>query len=143
VQIGAPMSSSLIRWTAGIAIVAGAVGVGLELANVHSVAGSVLVLLFFAVAPTAAFAGLLRTFDDGFARLIIAFTTNVVILALTAIVMLALGVWSPTGGLVAVVVITAVCLTAQVPPVRNGVVAEAAWWRSALQRQRPGPERLP
>ena len=138
------MSPSLTRWIVAIAIVAGAVGVGMELAGVHTAVGSGLVLLFFAVAPTAAIAGLLRTFDDSFARLIIAFATNVVILALTAIVMLALGVWSPKGGLVAVVAITAVCLTAQVPQVRHGVVAEAAWWHEAMQRPGPpGPEQIP
>ena len=58
---------------------------------------------------------------------------TVVILALTAIIMLAEGVWSPTGGLLAVAAITAACLVAQVPAVRRGVAAQAASGRAAAR----------
>jgi hypothetical protein len=126
------MSSRLISLVAGVAVAAGAVGIGLDLAGVDSAVRATLVLLFLAVAPTAAIAGLLRT-PDGFARLIIACTANIALLALTAIIMLAGGVWSPTGGLLAVAAITAACLVVQLPPVRRGVAARAASWRKALE----------
>jgi hypothetical protein len=87
--------------------------------------------LFLAVVPTAAIAGLLRTLD-GFARLIIACTADITILALTAIIMLAAGTWSPTGGLLAVTVITAVCWATQWPPVRRAVRARAVPWRQVM-----------
>jgi hypothetical protein len=98
--------------------VAGAAGVGLEVAGVRSLARVVLVLLFLAVAPTTAIAGLLRT-NDRFARLLIAATANVCLIALIAIIMLAEGIWSPTGGLLAVTAVTAACLLAQVPSIRR------------------------
>jgi hypothetical protein len=99
--------------------------VGPELASGDPTVRAVLVLLFLAVVPTAAIAGLLRTLD-GSARLIIACTANITILALTAMIMLAAGVWSPRGGLLAVAAITAACLVAQLPPVRRGIRARAA-----------------
>jgi uncharacterized membrane protein len=110
----------LTRAVLGLAIAAGAVGVALEFAGVRSLARVVLVLLFLAVAPTTAIAGLLRT-TDRFARVMIAATANVCLIALIAIVMLAEGLWSPTGGLAAVTVITAACLVAQVPMVRRRI----------------------
>jgi hypothetical protein len=113
----------------GVAVAAGAAGV---LAGVDSAVRTALVLVFLAVAPTVAIAGLLRTLD-GFARLVIACTATIVILALTAIIMLAGGVWSPTGGLLAVAAITAACLVAQVPAVRRGVAAQAASGRAAAR----------
>jgi hypothetical protein len=118
------MSSRLRSLILGAAVAAGAVGVGLEVAGVGSPARAVLVLLFLAVAPTTAIAGLLRTLD-GFARLIIACTASIVILALTAIVMLAGHVWSPTGGVLAVAAITAACLVAQLPLFRRRGTARA------------------
>jgi hypothetical protein len=101
--------SRLARWVLELTAVAGAVGVGLALAGVHSAARTVLVLLFLSVVPTAAIAGLLPGFD-GLARLIIAGTANVAILALTAMIMLTAGIWSPTGGLLVVAAITVICL---------------------------------
>jgi CHASE2 domain-containing sensor protein len=96
----------------------------LEAAGVRSPVRTALVLLFLALAPTAAVAGLLRGFDP-FARLIIAFTTTIVILVLTSIIMLMAGVWSPTGELLAIVGITTACLVLQLPSVgrRSGEVA--------------------
>ena len=46
-------------------------------------------------------------------------TANIVILALTAMIMVAEGVWSPTAGLLAITGIAAVCLVAQLTPVRQ------------------------
>ena len=47
----------------GVAVAAGAAGVGLELAGVDSAVRTALVLVFLAVAPPVAIAGLLRTLD--------------------------------------------------------------------------------
>ena len=134
------MSTRLTSLVLGVAAAAAAVGAGFELAGADSAAGATLVLLFLAVAPTAAIAGLLGALD-GFPRLIIACTADITVLALTAIIMLAGGFWSPTGGLVAVVVITAACLAAQLPTVRRGSAARAARWRQAAAHfaARPGP----
>jgi len=126
------MSARLASLALGAAVAAGAAGVGLELAGADSAVRAALVLLFLAVAPTVAIAGLLRTLD-GFARLIIACTANLILLALTAIIMLAEGVWSPAGGLVAVAAITAGCLVAQLPPVRRAGTARASSWRKAAR----------
>lgn len=113
---------------------AGAVGVILALAGVHSPIRTVLVLLFLAVAPTAAIAGLLGSFDP-FARLILAVVTAIAVLSIVAMILLSAGLWSPIGELIGVAVITVICLAAQVPSVRARV---AAWagprWRALLQR---------
>jgi hypothetical protein len=119
------------RWALGITGLAGAVGVALELAGVHSGARSVLVLLFLAIAPTAAIAGLLRTVDV-LARLVIACTANIAILTLTGIIMIGEGVWSPTGGLLVVSGLTAACAIVQLPPVRQRLTARTASWRMAV-----------
>jgi len=126
-----PVPARLASVVAGAAVAAGAAGLGLALAGVDSAVRAVLVLLFLAVAPTAALARLLRSLD-GFARLIIACTADITILALTAIIMLAAGTWSPTGGLLAVTVITAVCWATQWPPVRRAVRARAVPWRQVM-----------
>jgi hypothetical protein len=73
---------------------------------------TVLVLVFFAVAPTAAIAGLLRGFDI-FARLVIACVTAIAVITFIAMIMLAAGIWSPRGGLVAVVLVSGACLLAR------------------------------
>ena len=73
---------------------------------------TVLVLVFFAVAPTAAIAGLLRGFDV-FARLIIACVTAIAVISFIAMIMLAAGIWSPRGGLVAVALVSGACLLAR------------------------------
>lgn len=118
------MRVSLSTWVFGAAVAAGAAGVGLAVAGVASPLRSVLVLLFLAVAPTVAIAGLLRTLDS-FARVIIACAADVVLLGLVAMIMLAEGVWSPVHGLLAVATITALCLAAQVPTVRRRAAAIA------------------
>ena len=121
------MTPTLTRLTS-LLVGAGAVGVLLELTGIHSPVRSVLVLVFIAVAPTAAFAGLLRGFD-GFARIVIAFVTTIVVLSLIAIIMLAAGLWSPTAGLLVVVVISAGCLLAQLP----GNRARVSGWAQSLR----------
>jgi hypothetical protein len=127
--------ASLGTWVFGAAVAAGVAGVGLAAAGVASPLRSVLVLLFLAVAPTVAIAGLLRTLDS-FARVFIACAADVVLLGLVAMIMLAEGVWSPVHGLLAVAAITALCLAAQVPTVRRRAVAmaRAAWPRAAAAR---------
>lgn len=127
----------LTRVAVGVAVAAGAGGLGLQAAGVTSALRTTLVLLFLAVAPTAAVAGLLRGFDP-FARLIIAFTTTIMILALTSITMLLAGVWSPTGGLLAVVGITVACLAVRLPPVGRAFSAR----RSGVVAAEPGRQRL-
>ncbi|MGH3390171.1 MAG: hypothetical protein ACRDOO_14985 [Actinomadura sp.] len=69
----------------------------------------ILILLFLLVAPAACFAALLPRLDPA-ARVVVSGTAGIVILTLVAEVMLALSLWSPTGGLVAVAVICAVLL---------------------------------
>jgi hypothetical protein len=120
------MSSGLANGVADGAIRA-AIGLG---AGLGPAIRPALVLLFLAVVPTAAIAGLLRTLDR-FARLIIACAANITVLALIAMVMLAGGVWSPRNGLLAVVAITAMCLVAHAPPVRRGAAALVAPRRDA------------
>jgi hypothetical protein len=129
---GTTAGRSWAGWVLATAMVAGAAGVSMSLAGVHSPVRTTLVLLFLAVAPTTAIYGLLGSFDP-FARIILACTVSVVFLTLTATVMLAEGMWSPTGGLLAVAGITAVCLLAQWAPVRQRVAAKLAAWRSATR----------
>lgn len=121
---------------------AGAVGVILALAGVHSPVRTALVIVFLAVAPTAAIAGLLRSFDP-FARIILSVVTTLVLLSIVAVILLSSGLWSPIGELAAVAVITGGCLAIQVPSVRARV---AAWagprWR-ALLRHLPDIGQLP
>ena len=111
-------SNGLARWVLGIAIAAGVVGVTMRVSGVHSAFGSSLVLLFLAVAPTAAIYGLLQSFEP-FARIILAFTGNVLFLTLTATLIVVEGIWSPLGGLLIVTGITLACLVVQWPPVRR------------------------
>jgi hypothetical protein len=122
--------ASLSTWVLAAAVAAGAAGVGLAAAGVASPLRSVLVLLFLAVAPTVAIAGLLRTLDS-FARVITACAADVVLLGLVAMVMLAERVWSPVHGLLAVAAITALCLAAQVAAIRR---------RAAALARKPRPE---
>jgi hypothetical protein len=105
------------RLAAVAVLAAGAVGAVLELAKVDSPARGPLVLLFLVAAPALAVAGLLPEIH-GLARLVVAVAAAIVIDALVAIVMLATGGWSARAGLLAVAVICAACLVAQLPPVR-------------------------
>jgi hypothetical protein len=128
--IGTTAWRTLAWWVLASAIVAGVIGVCLSAAGVDSTARSALVLIFYAVVPTMAIFGLLRSFDR-FARIILACTANVVILTLIATVMLAEGVWSPVGGLLVVAGVSAACLVIQWTPVRQRVAAKVTAWRDA------------
>ena len=107
-----PKYARLTSWSVRAAVAAGAAGVVADLAGARSVLVTVLVLVFFAVAPTAAIAGLLRGFDV-FARLIIACVTAIAVITFIAMIMLAAGIWSPRGGLVAVALVSGACLLAR------------------------------
>ena len=136
------MTSKLTRSLVGAAIGAGAVGVILALAGVHSPVRTALVIVFLAVAPTAAIAGLLRSFDP-FARVILSVVTTLVLLSIVAVILLSSGLWSPIGELVAVAVITGGCLAIQVPSVRARVAAWAGPRWQALLRHLPDIGQIP
>ena len=125
----AGMTSKLTRVLVGAAMGAGAVGVILALAGVHSPVRTGLVFLFLAVAPTAAIAGLLRSFDP-FARLILAAVSTIAMLTIVAVILLSAGLWSPIGELLGVAAITVACLVLQRTAVRARV---AAWARPGWQ----------
>jgi hypothetical protein len=128
----AGLTSKLTRVLVGTALGAGAVGVILALAGVHSAVRTGLVLFFLAVGPVAAIAGLLRSFDL-FARLILAVVSTIALLSIVAVILLSAGLWSPTGELVAVGVITVGCLVARLPSVQGRIAAWAgAAWRALL-----------
>jgi hypothetical protein len=110
--------TSLFVRTAVAAGAAGAAGAILGLAGVDSPVRAALVLIFLAVTPTAAIAGLLGGLD-GFARLVLACVTTIAVLTIVAMIMLAAGLWSPMGGLLAVAVISASCLITQRPAIRT------------------------
>lgn len=107
-----PKYARLVSWSVRAAVGAGAAGVVAELAGVRSLLVTVLVLVFIAVAPTAAIAGLLRGFDV-FARLVIACVTAIAVITFIPMIMLAAGIWSPRGGLVAVALVSGACLLAR------------------------------
>jgi len=77
-------------------------------------------------------AGLLHGFDR-FARLIIAFATTIAILALTAIIMLMAGAWSPVGGMLVVAGITASCVAVQLRPFRRRASARQPYLTESIQ----------
>jgi len=104
-----PKYARLASWPVRAAVVAGAAGVVADLAGARSLLVTVLVLVFIAVAPAAAIAGLLRGFDL-FARLVIAYVTAIAVITFIAMIMLAAGIWSPRGGLVAVALVSGACL---------------------------------
>jgi hypothetical protein len=116
---------------------AGAGVVILALAGVHSPVRTGLVLVFLAVAPTGAIAGLLGSFDP-FARLILAVVSTIVVLSIVAVILLSAGLWSPIGELLVVAAITVACLAAQRPSVRARVAAWARPGWQALLRHIPG-----
>jgi hypothetical protein len=136
------MTSKLTRSLVGAAMGAGAVGVILALAGVHSPVRTALVIVFLAVAPTAAIAGLLRSFDP-FARIILSVATTLVLLSIVAVILLSSGLWSPIGELAGVAVITGGCLAIQVPSVRARIAAWAGPRWQALLRHLPDIQQLP
>ena len=103
-----------------------------DLAGVRSAFVTVLVLIFIAVAPATAIAGLLRGFDL-FARLILACVTTIAVLTLIAMIMLAIGIWSPKAGLVAIALVSGACLLAQhAKPIMSKIAERAEPLRRAM-----------
>jgi hypothetical protein len=123
-----------VRVAAAVALAAASVPAVLFIVSVDSPARAPLVVIFLLVAPAAAIAGLLGSLDR-LARLVIAGTAAIVIDALVAEIMLALGLWSLRTGVIAVGVITAVCALAQVPPVRAFLAWALAPVRRAISRR--------
>jgi hypothetical protein len=107
-----PMYVAVVGWGTYVALGGGIAGFLADLAGVRSALVTVLVLIFIAVAPTTAVAGLLRGFDL-FARLILTCVTTITVLTLIAMIMLAIGIWSPKAGLVAIALVSGACLPAQ------------------------------
>ncbi len=128
-----PGSMTAQRWLACAVIAAGMTGVGLTLADADTPLRTLLVLLFLAAVSTMAVAGLLRGLDT-FGRIFAAFTATVIIDSLVAAIMLEAGIWSPNGGLIAVVVITALIGAVQLPPVRSWASRYAPAWRAIVRR---------
>lgn len=104
------------RTLTGAVIGAGLCGAGLALAGASSPLRSPLVLLFLFTAPLLGVYGLLRGIDP-FARVFAACAAMLVINAGVAETMLAAGLWSPRGGLVAIMAISAVLGLIQLPAV--------------------------
>jgi hypothetical protein len=123
---------SSARWLVWAGIAAGAVGVVLALAGISSPLRGPLVLLFLALAPATAIAGPLRRIDT-FARIVVAGTAAIVINFLVAETMLATGNWSPRAGLVVVIIITAICMAVQLPPIRAALNERLRQWGTAVQ----------
>jgi hypothetical protein len=113
------------RALAAAAIAAGLGGAGLALAGASSPLRSPLVLLFLFITPLLAVAGLLRGLDL-FARIFVSCAAMVVINVGVAETMLAAGLWSPRGGLVAIMAICAVLGLVQLPPGRRWADAAGA-----------------
>jgi hypothetical protein len=128
-----PGSMTVQRWLACAVTVAGVTGVGLALADADTPLRMLLVLLFLVAVPTMAAAGLLRGLDT-FGRIFAAFTATVVFNALVAAIMLTAGIWSPDGGLVVIVVITAFIGAIQLPSVRRWASRYAPTWRAIIRR---------
>lgn len=120
---------------------AGLAGVVADLAGARSLLVTVLVLVFIAVAPAAAIAGLLRGFDL-FARLVLACVTAVAVITLIAMVMLTTGTWSPRAGLVAIALLSGVCVLARhAGRIRARIAERALLVRKALADYWVTPDR--
>jgi hypothetical protein len=127
-----PIYARLVGLATFAALGAGIAGFLVNLAGVRSGLVTVLVLIFIAVAPTTAIAGLLRGFDL-FARLILTCVTTIAVLSLIAMIMLAIGVWSPKGGLVAIALVSGACLLAQhASPIMSKIAERAEPLRQAM-----------
>ena len=100
----------------------GAVVVGLAAAK--SPVGSALVLVLVLFALPIAIGGLLRGFAP-LVRAVLAVSSSLVLLTLTATLMVLCGLWSPTGGLLAVMCLAVVCLIAQWSPIGRHLRAAA------------------
>ena len=117
-------------------IAAGSAGVVLALADIHTPLRGPLVLLSLTAAPAAVVARWLQSLDV-FARIVVACAAAIVLNALVAETMLALGAWSPRMGLVAVLLICAAGSAFQVKPVRDALISH---WRALRPAQIAGPQ---
>ena len=106
-----------VRRLALALVAAGAVGVVLTLVGVRTPLQTLLLLLFLALAPAMAVAGLLRS-PDKFARLLMAATATIVINCVVAEMTLATGGWSSRTQVISIVLITAAVTVVQLPRVR-------------------------
>ena len=120
-------------WLLGGVLVFGVVTISVAAANLQSPARPALVLLFLIFGPSIAIGGLLRSFDP-LARVVLAFSSCLVLLTLTAMIMVVGGFWNPTGGLLAVAILTAVCVASQWPPIARRLGAAT----DTLVRQHAG-----
>jgi hypothetical protein len=111
-------------WLLVVLLVGGALAIAMDVADLQSPARTAVVLTFVIVGPPLAIGALLRGVEP-LARVVLAVSASLVVLTLTAMIMLAGGFWSPTGGLVAVATLTTVCAVAQWPPVSRRVRAGA------------------
>ena len=121
------------RALAAAAIAAGLCGAGLSLAGADSPLRSPLVLLFLFITPLLTVAGLFRGLDL-FARIFVSCAAMVVIDVGVAETMLAAGLWSPRGGLVAIMAICAALGLVQLPAVRGPVRRYADATGAAIDR---------
>lgn len=128
-----PGSMTARRWLACAVIAAGVTGVGLALADAGTPLRTLLVVLFLVAVPTMAAAGLLRGLDT-YPRIFAAATAMIVMNALVTAIMLEAGIWSPDGGLIVVVIITALTGAIQLPPVRKWAGRHAPAWRAIIAR---------
>jgi hypothetical protein len=117
---GGAVAERTARWLLGASAALGAVGLSLELAGIRSPVRAVCILLFLAVAPTVAVERLLPD-TDRFGHFLVSCTATVVILGAVAIVMLAAGVWSPVGGVIATAAVVAMCVVGKATAVRDFV----------------------
>ena len=109
------------RYLRGGIIVAASAGALLALAGINSAARGPLVMLFLLTAPGLAVASLLRRLDLG-ARIVVAVTAAIVINVLVAETMLVAGAWSPSAGLLAIAVISALIGAIGLRTTRRGPV---------------------
>lgn len=116
------VQTRLGRWLLGGVLACSVAAIGMVAANLQSPARSALVLVFVILAPSIAIGYLLRDFDP-LARAVLAVSSSLVLLTLTAMIMLVGGFWSPTGGLLAIASLTAVCVMAQWPPIARRLSA--------------------
>jgi hypothetical protein len=117
-----PISLLSLRPLVCALIAAGVAGVALTLAGVSTPVQMTLLLLFLAVAPATAVAGLLRGLDM-FAKILMAGVATIVINAFVAEMTLSAGAWSARTHLIAIVLITAAATVVQLPPIRAAMAA--------------------
>lgn len=104
-------SAAVVGTVAG-AVAIGGIGAVLTLAGFTGPAIGALTLLFLVAAPSAAVSWAVAA-EDVASRVALGFLGAVAVNAVVASVMLALGLWSPRGGLAAVAAVSAACAAAR------------------------------